>query len=52
MNVKIINTGEDFVSIFKEMTEEQYYFFLLSVAEDLNTECVCYAPSLKIEPLY
>ena len=50
MKVKIINVGEDFVSIIKEMTKEQYNF-LLSIAEDLDAECVCYAPSLRIEPL-
>ena len=31
MKVKIINTGEDFVSIVKEMTEEQYYFLLRKI---------------------
>ena len=50
MKVKIINIGEDFVSIIKEITEEQYDF-LLSIAEDLDAECVSYAPSLRIEPL-
>ena len=50
MKIKIINSGENFVSIIKEMTEEQYYF-LLSIVEDLDAEHVRWAPLLKIEPL-
>ena len=50
MKVKIVNSGEDSVSIIREITKEQYDF-LLSVVEDLDAECICYAPSLRIECL-
>ena len=50
MKVKIINSGEDSVSIIREITKEQYDF-LLSVVEDLDAEHVRWAPLLRIEPL-
>lgn len=50
MKVKITNSGEDGVSIIREMTEEQYYF-LLSIAEELDAKAITYAPFLSVKPI-
>lgn len=50
IKVKISNSGEDWVSINREVTEEQYKL-LLSIAEELDAEAIPYAPSLEIEKI-
>ena len=50
MKVKISNNGEGWVSIIREVTEEQYEL-LLSIAEELDAEAVPYAPGLVIEQI-
>lgn len=50
VKVKIRNTGEDYVTIIREMTKEQYEF-LLNIAQDLNSEGEMYSPALDIDIL-
>ena len=50
IKVKISNSGEAWVSINREVTEEQYKL-LLSIAEELDAEAMPYAPSLEIEKI-
>lgn len=50
IKVKILNSGEGWVSIKREVTEEQYKL-LLSIAEELDAKAIPYAPSLEIEKI-
>lgn len=50
IKVEISNYGENYASIIREVTEEQYEF-LLSIAEELEAKEIPYAPSLEIEKI-
>lgn len=50
MKVEISNIGEEFVSIVKEVTEEQFNF-LFNICKELDAKAVPHAPNLIVEPI-
>ena len=50
VKVKIRNCGEDYTTVVREMTKEEYDF-LSDIAQDLNCEGGGYAPILYVDIL-